>query len=64
MDNVSSALVSGGANHWYDLALVGGVIIVAIYYLYRKLWKKKGECGSCDSCASRCPSKPLNKDRL
>ncbi|MGR5078316.1 FeoB-associated Cys-rich membrane protein [Photobacterium swingsii] len=57
MDNASSALVNEASNHWHDLALLGVVVAIAIYYLYRKLWKKKGECGSCASCASGCASK-------
>ncbi|WP_141226240.1 FeoB-associated Cys-rich membrane protein [Photobacterium sanguinicancri] len=63
MGNSSSALVTDAANHWQDIALFGLIVAAAVYYLYQKLWKKKGECGSCDSCASACPSKPRDKER-
>ncbi|OAN11266.1 hypothetical protein A3K86_20130 [Photobacterium jeanii] len=53
----SSALVAvKAATSWQDFAAVGVVIAIALAYLYRKLWKKKGQCGSCDSCPSGCPS--------
>ncbi|MGR5149750.1 FeoB-associated Cys-rich membrane protein [Photobacterium alginatilyticum] len=35
---------------WGDLAIVGLVIIVALFYLYIRLWKNKGRCDGCNRC--------------
>ncbi|AHE99863.1 hypothetical protein [Thioalkalivibrio paradoxus] len=39
-----------------DLLLVGAVVLVAVMYLYRKLWPRAGKptCASCPS-ERRCP---------
>ncbi len=33
-----------------DIALMAVIITVAVYLLYRSLWKKKGHCQGCGSC--------------
>jgi len=35
---------------WVDIAVVSLVIILALYYLYIKLWKNKGRCDGCNRC--------------
>ncbi|MCG7585121.1 FeoB-associated Cys-rich membrane protein [Photobacterium sp. OFAV2-7] len=35
---------------WTDLAIVGLVIIAALFYLYIRLWKNKGRCDGCNRC--------------
>ncbi|MCB1754124.1 MAG: hypothetical protein KDJ38_01295 [Gammaproteobacteria bacterium] len=32
---------------WLDSGLVLAVIAVAFYYLYLKIWRKRGACSSC-----------------
>lgn len=42
---------------WFDLALTGAVVVVALYYLYRKLWRQRGRCEGCGQAENgRCPS--------
>jgi len=36
-----------------DIALMAVIITVAVYLLYRSLWKKKGHCSGCD--LETCP---------
>jgi len=40
----------------FDLLLVGAAVLVAVIYLYRKLWPRAGKptCASCPS-ERRCP---------
>jgi uncharacterized membrane protein len=30
-----------------DIGVVGAVLAVALWYLYRRLWARRGSCGSC-----------------
>lgn len=41
----------------FDLLLVGAAVLVAVIYLYRKLWPRAGKpaCASCPS-ERRCPT--------
>ena len=41
-----------------DLALFLTILVAALYYLYIKLWKNRGQCskGGCSSCPSACKS--------
>jgi hypothetical protein len=44
------------ATNWADWAVVAAVLAVALWYLYRKLWAKRGGCGGCgkgSACAVR-----------
>jgi hypothetical protein len=34
---------------WLDLGVTAAVIVVAGYYLYRKLWRNQGRCAECGS---------------
>jgi len=34
---------------WVDLGVTAAVIVVAGYYLYRKLWRNQGRCAECGS---------------
>lgn len=44
----------GGTPLWLDIGVVVLVIAVALVYLYRKLWKKRGACAECagNGCSS------------
>ena len=48
----STSLVDPGPVALWDLALVGVIILVALVYLYRKLWLKRGACSDCTSKGS------------
>ena len=53
--NTSVALLgeSSVGNLW-DILLVGFIIIAALFYLYRKLWTKRGACSDCTSGGPSC----------
>lgn len=34
---------------WVDLAVTAAIVVAALYYIYRKLWKTGGQCGGCAS---------------
>ncbi len=34
---------------WTDIAIVLAIVAAAVYYLYRKLWRKRGQCSGCAS---------------
>jgi len=38
-----------------DILLAGGIIVGALYLLYRSIWKKQGYCHGCSS--GNCPAK-------
>lgn len=42
------------ATSWVDWAVVAAVLAVALWYLYRKLWAKRGDCGGCAKGKSGC----------
>jgi hypothetical protein len=33
-----------------DLIIAAAILAVAVYLLYRSIWKKKGHCAGCDGC--------------
>ena len=37
-----------------DILVVGLVILIALGYLYRKLWSKRGACSDCTSGGPSC----------
>jgi len=42
---------------WLDLGVTALVIAVAVYYLYRKLWRNQGRCSDCGSKGQgACPT--------
>ncbi|WP_087026306.1 FeoB-associated Cys-rich membrane protein [Thaumasiovibrio subtropicus] len=45
--------------HWSEFVIVAAIIAAALGYLYWKLVKKRGQCGSCGNCKgnSDCHSK-------
>lgn len=48
------ALLEGSGGGMWDLVLVGLVILAAAFYLYRKLWLKRGACSGCASAKAGC----------
>jgi hypothetical protein len=49
------------ATGWVDWAVVAAVLAVALWYLYRKLWAKRGGCAGCgkgSECAVRRMASP------
>ncbi|MGD2021414.1 MAG: hypothetical protein PVJ47_10180 [Thiohalocapsa sp.] len=42
------------ATGWVDWAVVAAVIAAALWYLYRKLWARRGTCGGCAKGKSGC----------
>jgi hypothetical protein len=50
-----------GATGWVDWAVVAAVVAVALWYLYRKLWAKRGECGGCAKGKSGCAVQQANR---
>lgn len=38
------------ASGWMDWAVVAAVLVVAVWYLYRTLWAKRGGCAGCAKC--------------
>lgn len=57
----SSAILDSASGGMWDLLLVGVIILVAVFYLYRKLWTNRGQCAACASsngdCAGACATK-------
>lgn len=55
--STQALLETSGGGIW-DFLVVGVVILVAIFYLYRKLWLRRGACSGCASskagCAATC----------
>jgi len=51
---------------WGDIAVTAAIVAAAVYYIYRKLWKKRGQCEGCASqgkagCSTvSCPSTSAN----
>lgn len=37
-----------------DVGLVAAVVAVALWYLYRQLWTRRGQCGGCAKGAGSC----------
>lgn len=44
---------------WVDFSLASGIVLGALYLLYRSIWKNKGSCGGCSS--GTCPVKQLKE---
>ena len=65
-ESSAAALVEPAGGHVWDLFLVGLVIAVALTYLYRKLWTKRGACSDCSSggpsCSTGCGPKKIEFD--
>ncbi len=38
---------------WKDLLLAGGIVLGALYILYRSLWKDAGRCCGCSGCSAK-----------
>ncbi|EGV30622.1 hypothetical protein ThidrDRAFT_2581 [Thiorhodococcus drewsii AZ1] len=34
---------------WADIAIAAVIVAVAFHYLYRKLWRRRGQCEGCAS---------------
>lgn len=34
---------------WIDIAVTTAIVAAAVYYLYRKLWRRRGQCAGCAS---------------
>lgn len=51
---------------WGDIAITAAIVAAAVYYIYRKLWKTRGQCEGCASqgqagCPTgSCPSTSAN----
>lgn len=48
---------------WIDITVTAAIVAAALYYLYRKLWRKRGQCGGCSSqgkagCAVKTAAPP------
>ncbi|MBK1644140.1 hypothetical protein CKO25_05630 [Thiocapsa imhoffii] len=41
---------------WGDLTLTGAIVLIALYYLYHKLWKGRGRCADCGEANSCDPN--------
>lgn len=52
----TSDLVGSSSGTLWDVLLVGIVMLVALIYLYRKLWTKRGACSDCTSGGGGCSS--------
>ncbi len=39
---------------WLDWAVVSVVVAVALWYLYRKLWARRGDCAGCAKGKAGC----------
>ena len=52
----TSVLVDSSSGTLWDLLLVALVMLVALIYLYRKLWTKRGACSDCTSGGGGCSS--------
>nr|WP_321524252.1 hypothetical protein [uncultured Cohaesibacter sp.] len=52
----TSALVGSSNSTLWDVLLVAFVMLVALIYLYRKLWSKRGACSDCTSGGGGCSS--------
>jgi hypothetical protein len=46
---------------WTDAGIVVAVIVVAVIYLYRKLWHKRGACPECGNEDGHCEVKRQNE---
>lgn len=42
------------ATSWVDWTVVIAVLAVSVWYLYRKLWARRGDCGGCAKGRSDC----------
>jgi ABC-type nickel/cobalt efflux system permease component RcnA len=40
--------------NWVDWVVVAAVVAVALWYLYRKLWARRGDCSGCAKGKSGC----------
>ena len=34
---------------WVDVSVASAIVAAAVYYLYRKLWRRRGQCAGCTS---------------
>lgn len=41
---------------WVDLTVTGVIVLIALYYLYHKLWKGRGRCADCGEASSCDPN--------
>ncbi|OKL43346.1 hypothetical protein [Pseudovibrio exalbescens] len=48
------AILDAASSGLADYAIVVLVILGALYYLYRKLWVRKGACDSCPQSKTGC----------
>ncbi|MBB4305418.1 hypothetical protein GGD81_004495 [Rhodobium orientis] len=40
-----------------DYAVLGLIVAAAVFYLYRRLWRRRGDCGGCGT--KGCQMKPV-----
>lgn len=46
---------------WVDITVTAAIVAAAVYYLYRKLWRKRGQCSGCASKGQAgCPVEKLD----
>jgi len=53
-ESAASALLESSRGSWWDLLPVALIVMVALFYLYRKLWAKRGACSDCTSGGPTC----------
>jgi uncharacterized membrane protein len=44
-----------------DLGVVAAVVLVAAWYLYRRLWRRRGACGGCAEGNGSCAVQRANR---
>ena len=50
----TTALLEGSRGSLWDLLPVALIVALALFYLYRKLWAKRGACSDCTSGGPTC----------
>jgi hypothetical protein len=48
---------------WTDTGIALLIVVLALVYLYHKLWRKRGACSHCGSKNGSCCAKP-NPDKV
>ncbi len=52
----TSTLVGAATGSIWDIFLLCGVLLIALLYLFLKLWVKRGSCSDCASGGGACAS--------
>ncbi|WP_114007762.1 hypothetical protein [Cohaesibacter intestini] len=53
-ESTTSTLLESSRGSLWDLLPVALIVAVALFYLYRKLWAKRGACSDCTSGGPTC----------